>query len=290
MDRVSMGTMVAEIDHSMVKIVSFGDSFILGSEIQDNQDGSRAWPGQIAQRLGCHYETRAVAGCGNEHIARQIYEYFSTNPAQQTLAIINWTWSMRWDFFLSGPDRWVTLGPTCVPGKLQHLVDQDRAQELVTFYHHYLQNSDQWNKLRSLQSILAAQQYLSRKGIRSIQTYMDARLFENSFDQDRLEHYQINRDPSWPMVSSVQDLERLPLAIQQELAQSLGQINPAYIQELQVMSKSPMKDFEGRTFLDWSRHHGYPITDPPGDHPLDQAHMAAADLWQARYQQEIKNL
>ena len=58
------------------KIVSFGDSFVFGNELKDNEDGSRAWPSLAAQDLGCAYETMSVAGCGNENIARQLYKYF----------------------------------------------------------------------------------------------------------------------------------------------------------------------------------------------------------------------
>ena len=88
------------------KIVSFGDSFIFGTELKNNNDGSKAWPGIISNRLGCNYETQAVPGCGNDHIARQIYSYFSNNSAD-VLAVINWTWIERFDFYVGeGHERW----------------------------------------------------------------------------------------------------------------------------------------------------------------------------------------
>ena len=59
------------------KIVSFGDSFVFGSELANNDNGSQAWAGLSAQRLEVDYETRAVPGCGNENISRQIFSYFS---------------------------------------------------------------------------------------------------------------------------------------------------------------------------------------------------------------------
>jgi hypothetical protein len=37
-----------------------------------------------------------------------------------------------------------------------------------------------------------------------------------------------------------------------------------------------LSNFEGLSFLDWSKHHHYPIG--PGLHPLEQAHAAAADV------------
>ena len=50
------------------KIVSFGDSFVFGSELKNNSDGSQSWIAQAARNLGVDYETRAIPGCGNEAI------------------------------------------------------------------------------------------------------------------------------------------------------------------------------------------------------------------------------
>ena len=52
-----------------MKIVSFGDSFVWGSELEDNPTGNRAWPGLIAAELGTEYATFAEPGCGNDTIA-----------------------------------------------------------------------------------------------------------------------------------------------------------------------------------------------------------------------------
>lgn len=71
----------------MKKIVSFGDSFVFGSELKNNPNGALAWPGLAANNLGVAYQTHAVPGCSNDHIARQIYSYFANNPTQDTLAV-----------------------------------------------------------------------------------------------------------------------------------------------------------------------------------------------------------
>lgn len=161
----------------MPKIVGFGDSFVFGSEIANNDDGSRAWPALAAGMIGADYETLADPGCGNDAIARQIYHYFANNTATDTLAVINWTWSMRWDFYMVARETWITLGPTCVPEKLEHLVQLTEAQRVVDFYRDYANGSLLWNKTRNLQTIWAAQQYMEAKGVRAIQTYMDSELF-----------------------------------------------------------------------------------------------------------------
>jgi hypothetical protein len=48
------------------------------------------------------------------------------------------------------------------------------------------------------------------------------------------------------------------------------------IADLQNYSRPYFKDFEGMTFLNWSKDQGYPISDML--HPLEPAHAAAADL------------
>lgn len=47
------------------------------------------------------------------------------------------------------------------------------------------------------------------------------------------------------------------------------------VQSLQAYLEPYMTQFQGRTFLDWSRNYKYPESD--AWHPLEQAHQAAAD-------------
>jgi hypothetical protein len=283
----------------MNKIVSFGDSFTFGSELENNDDGSKAWPGLIAEKLKISYATLAVPGCGNESIARQIYTYFSSNPGSDVIAIVNWTWPMRWDFYITTPikraverklvknfvrekdyssmagsdwptyddfcngvisdnpaveteidtflnslsetdnGKWITLGPTCVPSKLNFLNSQ-KAQSLINIYNDFYKESLLWHRYRSLQSIFAAQQYLKNKNIKSIQTYMD-------YDMLNSEH---------PALS------------------------PTYIIELQNLIKDELTLFDqDKNFLDWARVMNYKVTPSPGDHPLEEAHEHASNLY-----------
>lgn len=46
-----------------------------------------------------------------------------------------------------------------------------------------------------------------------------------------------------------------------------------------------LKDFQGQTFLEWSRQNGFAISDVM--HPLEQAHRAAADLILKRWHQYL---
>jgi hypothetical protein len=164
------------------KIVSFGDSFVWGSELQHNDDGARAWPGLVAHDLGWQYQTLAVPGCGNEAIARQVFDYFHTADGRDTLAVINWTWPIRYDFYSVVTESWITLGPTCVPPKLEHTFgNQQEAQRVIDLYNDYLGHSTIWDRVRSLVPMYAVQQYLQSHDIVSVQTHMDLELFDNQW-------------------------------------------------------------------------------------------------------------
>jgi hypothetical protein len=160
------------------KIVGFGDSFVFGSELANNDLGDRSWIGISARRLQVAYETLAVPGCGNENIARQIFTYFSNHPADNVLAVINWTWGSRWDFYVPGMEQWTTLGLTCVPDKLAPMVGSHEAAKILEFYNRYPGNSTLWDKWRTLQCIYGVQQFLQSIKVSSIQTYMDYEIWD----------------------------------------------------------------------------------------------------------------
>lgn len=63
-------------------------------------------------------------------------------------------------------------------------------------------------------------------------------------------------------------------------------ITPA-IKQLQDYVKPYMTVFEGKTFLDWSRSHGYP--ESANWHPLEQAHAAAAGVMRQVFDKQNTN-
>lgn len=163
------------------KIVSFGDSFVFGSELAGNHDGSLSWIGLAAKKLDVSYQTLSVPGCGNENISQQVLQYFSNNSAENVLAVINWTWGSRWDFYIPTIERWTTLGLTCVPSKLESLIGLKEAERVLDFYNKYPGHSTLWDKWRTLQTIYSTQQYLKTLGVVSIQTYMDYEMWSQTW-------------------------------------------------------------------------------------------------------------
>ena len=168
-------------DNMKTKIVGFGDSFVFGSELANNDNGQKSWIALAARKLEVDYETTAVPGCGNENISRQILTYFSNNPSNNVLAVINWTWGARWDFYVPGKETWTTLGLSCVPSKLAPLVGFEEAEKVLEFYNKYPGHSTLWDKFRTLQTIYSTQQFLKHINVPSIQTYMDAELWDTNW-------------------------------------------------------------------------------------------------------------
>ena len=58
--------------------------------------------------------------------------------------------------------------------------------------------------------------------------------------------------------------------------------SPDYVQALQDLIKPDLELFEGQNFVEWSHKNGFEVS-KIGLHPLEQAHAAAAALWQDRY-------
>jgi hypothetical protein len=64
-------------------------------------------------------------------------------------------------------------------------------------------------------------------------------------------------------------------------------ITPAVI-DLQDCVRPYMTMFEGKTFLDWSRNHGY--LESAGWHPLEQAHAEGAKVMRQAFDRQNTNV
>lgn len=272
----------------MTKIVSFGDSFIFGSEINGNQAGELGWPGIAAHQIGCEFESRAVPGCGNQHIAKQIIDYFAVNSAQDTLAVINWTWSVRWDILdrIGAPD--ITLGPTCDPHKLQQSMELEPAEKLLDFYREFVNTNAHSYVATSLQAMLAAQYFLRTRQIATVQTYMDDWMFTKNLFGPLVHFYNEIKEPEWPVMIDQDTFDQLPATIQNEVLERYAQLDiPPWISAMQDMVLPDLQTWQGMNFLDWSYAQGFEVTPDPYLHPLLSAHQAAAQYWIPSYDKAL---
>lgn len=197
-------------------IVSCGDSFFYGSDLQDPDS---TWPSLIAQSVGHEYQCLAQPGVGNLQILKQVLEA-RAQFGLDAVYLINWTWIDRFDYINTEDERWHTVRPS--------LDDSQRDPVYYRLFH-----SELADKFTNLVWICQAIQAL--QGCRYLMTYMDHLLF----------------DTRWHA--------------------------PDYIRQLQLNAETHLKDFNGQTFLEWSRAQGYP--ESQHWHPLESAHRAAAEHW-----------
>lgn len=76
-----------------MKLVTVGDSFTYGDELQDI---NQAWPYLLGQKIGYDVLNLAAPGSGNTRMARQVVEQVSTN--RPDLVIVAWTSAGRIEF------------------------------------------------------------------------------------------------------------------------------------------------------------------------------------------------
>ena len=245
------------------KIASFGDSFIFGWEMEDNEAGEKTWPALAAAELGVDHVRCSSPGVGNDRISTQVYEYYSNKQNHQDLAVINWTWTLRWDYyiFFDNWETWTTFGPnqknpfteglghekireigkSWMPS-FKNKLPEEKISHVKDTYDYFIKENQEYNKFRALQTISSCNHFLKHHNIKSVQTFMDFEIF----------------DKEWHC--------------------------PPHINAIQDSIEPEMRNFNGDNFLNWSRKKGFAITEP-GWHPLDDAHVAAAKLWVKEYQQ-----
>lgn len=143
-------------------IVSCGDSFFYGSDLQDT---TQTWPSLIAKELEHDYQCLARPGVGNLQILKQILEA-QEQFGDSAIYLINWTWTDRFDYVSTEDESWHTVRPS--------LDDATRDPAYYRFFH-----SELVDKFTNLVYISQAIQAL--QGSRYLMTYMDHLLLDTQW-------------------------------------------------------------------------------------------------------------
>lgn len=148
------------------QMVSFGDSFIYGSDLADcgPQASLLTWPAIVAQDLGIDYWCRALGGCGNTVILTQILDTIH-KLGNTCLYVINWTWIDRFDYTEPVQGLWHTVRPS---------LDHDKID---AFYYRNLHH-DLGDKMRSCSAVDLAVKSLQHNDCNFVMTYMDTALLD----------------------------------------------------------------------------------------------------------------
>ena len=163
-----------------MNIISFGCSFIYGSDLADDSrgwfdqlpDGSwrprvsqQTWPALIAKELGYTYNCYALPGIGNLQIAEQVLNQAAQN--QTGLYVISWSWIDRFDYQPPENITWKTISPT------------DNTSTSQVYYRDL--HSQYRDKLTTLINIKLVIDTLKQKDYPFIMTYMDDLIFETEW-------------------------------------------------------------------------------------------------------------
>lgn len=143
-------------------IVSCGDSFFYGSDLQDRQS---TWPALISKELHHDYQCLAQPGAGNLRILQQIIQSLATH-GDNAIYLINWTWTDRFDYVSVLDESWHTVRPS---------LDDTSHDDL--YYRHF--HSELADKFRDLIYISQACDLLT--GRRYLMTYMDHLLLDQQW-------------------------------------------------------------------------------------------------------------
>lgn len=199
----------------MARLISFGDSFTWGTDLKDalttgNEHDSQemdiynkyhrtegrtmgswdevdhnhkmrtwrscysrlTWPALLAKDRDLEYVCYAIQGASNQTIIRQFFQYLP-HINKDDIVVMNWTWIDRWDFCRQTDetyvDQWVTVRPS-----------GSSDSDLSKIYFKYIQ-SELWNKIETLKTILLATNTLKAKNIKFLMTSIDSLILDRQY-------------------------------------------------------------------------------------------------------------
>jgi hypothetical protein len=204
-----------------MKLVSFGDSFMFGTDLSDDAPdylpgakkswlvpcSKSTWPALLASHYQAEYLCCAYPGVGNFFILREITRILAEEKNKEDLLFcIGWTWIDRFDYL--GPNSdfiWSTVRPSLD----QHHVD--------SHYYRHLHN-ELTDKFHSLTWISQAIYLLEQAKVNYVMTMIDDLVFDKKFHC------------------------------------------PCYVEHLQNSVSDHITRFDGLDFLSWAKKQDYPVS------------------------------
>jgi len=258
-------------------IVAGGDSFVYGSELADcvGMESASTFPALLAE--GGTYICSAWPGAGNDAIARRVIDYCENITHEHLGVVVSWTFPGRYEFRFAydtgqRTGSWYSINAWTAVEDIaairQDFVNQDegiyqdhrrnieRAKSLglsdfaEVFYRH-VGSTEYWEVYSSLKEIVYLQNYLKLKRIPYLFTCADNSVLYN--------HTVSNADASIKSLLKQLDMDHwfwFPPGTGHNQTQ------------------------QPRGFYQWAVENKYPIGTT---HPLEQAHRAAAELMQEKF-------
>jgi hypothetical protein len=154
------------------KIISFGDSFTQGTDLADcspNTISQYTWPALMAKDFDLKYGCYAIGGQGNMLISNQVIAtYEKSHFKNRNFYVINWTWFERFDYLDTTSDDWHTIHP--------------RHNNLETHFFYKHLDSEIWNMIRNMQTIISTINFLQSHNIGFFMTCLDDLVWTKNYD------------------------------------------------------------------------------------------------------------
>lgn len=268
-------------------IIAAGDSFIYGNELADCPTGTSpsklTWPCLLAKSANMECLNIAVAGAGNESIARNTINACETTTGKQRAVIVQWTFPNRYEFYFDFPtgqrSPWYTIGawhvadvneiqkefhsdnPEILQQQRDHInrAKQSGVTEFATEYFKKVGSTEYWEMYNTLKHIIYLQNYLRVNQIPYLFTCADGIIFHN---------------------------DRIFLSQDINIQSLCNQL------QLDTLYRFPSGQHEWETigprgFYQWAVENKYPMGTT---HPLEEAHQDAAKLIKEKFNEMVKKL
>jgi hypothetical protein len=231
--------------YSCVKIYSFGCSFTFGTELSDtDQDPKQrwprpsqlTWPALVAARLGAPYVCAALGGAGNLCIMDRVLRCQDLQPVAANFGGMQ-------------PEQSLLIINWTMIDRFDYSNPEGPHYNNGGLDYLTLHPSDDTDVSNFYFRHIHSEYRDKFTNLMYIKTTID-RLRQNG-----IKFFMTCLDPL--------------LFCQRWHA-------PPHVQDLQREIRPWVHEFEGQTFLDWSKQRGFALG--PGGHPTDQAHAAALDL------------
>lgn len=240
-------------------LIAGGDSFIHGNELSDwdirsTQDSSLTFTALLAKMFGLEYVSCARPGNANDAIFRMTVNKCEQviNEGKQPVVVVAWTFVPRFEFTF----EYYTDSPDSPFANISIYEESNResVKEFSKLFFKHV-NSDWFPHFNVVQNIILLQQYLKFNNIPYIFTATDNIVFSYTND-DQLK-------PLWKMVD----------------------FNHWY---MFPAAEEPWNTTTPRGFYQWAIENKYEIG--PYQHPLDRAHVDAANLMKEKFNELVKKI
>lgn len=271
----------------MSLILSSGCSFIWGDELADKKHSGAGgfsvstWPALLSQEIGADYYCVAQPGGGNDDIARNIIAYCE-QVKKPDLVMVQWTFPWRFGFKFGYPvgkngNQWYTVDLWSVSDenkpvdklidetdqlfayseKMRRLATTVGVSEFADVFFKHVAYTEYWPIYASLKEITGLQNYLTARNIPYLFSCADAALLDNATVE--------SGDVYVNSLISQLDLSRWAF------------FTPG----------TRSHDTQTRRgFYQWAEENKYPKG--PGGHPLENAHIDAAQLIKEQFDEMVK--